>query len=265
MSGSRSLRERIAGQSAMSDVVLAQRSAPERSQAARFFGVSPLTPESRSAYTGALGELLVGDILDNLGPSWDILHDLPLGDTLLDHLVIGPAGVFAIHVTNALDRDVVVDGDALFISGEPQGDILDAKHGAEAAAQALSDAAGSQIRVRPLLVVVEPRRLSVRVPAAAVRVIPSYQLDRVLDRAPRTLDGASVAAISDVADLAATWPAAVDCPLDIPHLHRDFALVRAEVRGALVRRVIWGTLGIAVLYCSVWALIASLVSAVIAS
>jgi hypothetical protein len=265
MAVSRSLRARIAGQSAMSDVVAAQSAAPTRGVVARAFGVNPLAPESRTAYNGALGELFVGDMLDNLGPAWDILHDLPLTDRMLDHLVIGPAGVFAIHVTNALDRDVVVDRDTVFISGQPSQAISDARSEAHAASELLSEATGGTVRVRPLLVLVEPRRFSVRVPAASVRVIPSYQLERTLTRAPRTLDGAHVASVSDFADLATTWPAHSDPEDDVEHLHQEFALVRAQVRQAFVRRVAWGVAGIIALYGVVWALVATVISIAIAN
>ncbi|CAN5260130.1 hypothetical protein BH11ACT4_BH11ACT4_13660 [soil metagenome] len=268
MAGSRSLRERIAGQSAMSEVVLAQASAPARSLPARVFGISPLTTASRDSYNGALGELLVGDVLENLGPNWDVLHDLPLGaaldcDQVLDHLVIGPAGVYAVHVSNFTDKDVVIAGDQLLVAGDSHDDITRAKGEADAAAELLSAASGSPVRVRPLLVVVDPRRLVVRVAAAGVRIIPSSQLDRFLSRGARTLSGTEVARISDLADLATTWPAAPLPRLDVEGLHRQFAVVRGEVRRALLRRVLWGTLCIGIIYISVWMLVASAVTAII--
>jgi len=268
MSGSRSPRERIAGQSAMSDVVLAHTAAPARSLAARVFGLSPLTAQSRVSYNGALGELLVGDVLENLGTNWDVLHDLPLTpsdncDSVLDHLVIGPAGVYAVHVSNFTDKDVVIVSDLLLVGGEAHDHIRAAKARAAAAAELLSAASGSPVRVRPILVVVDPRRLSVRVAAAGVRVIPSWQLERFLSRGARTLTGTEVARISDLADLATTWPAAPVPHFDVQGLHRQFAVVRGDVRAALLRRVLWGTLGIGLLYAAVWTLVASVVSAIL--
>ncbi|MEP6481230.1 MAG: nuclease-related domain-containing protein [Rhodoglobus sp.] len=273
MSASRSLRERIAGQSAMSDVVLAQSAVPARSGLARVFGSSPLTATSRASYNGALGELLVGDVLENLGSNWDVLHDLPLRESdegepstcehILDHLLIGPAGVFAVHVTNFTDRDVTVVGDQLLVGGEVHHDI-DCAHAQAAASEAiLSAASGSPVTVFPLLVVVEPRRVNVRVAAVGARVIASYQLDRFLSKAPRTLSGTEIARISDLADLATTWPEAPDPSLDVQNLHQRFAVVRNQVRSALLRRVLWGTAGVAIVYSAVWLLVASLVSAII--
>ena len=74
------LRGRIAGQSAMAAVIAAQQPRAPRCSCASI-GISPLTAEGRAHYRGAVGELLVGSILDHLGHSWDILHGVPLGDT----------------------------------------------------------------------------------------------------------------------------------------------------------------------------------------
>ena len=262
MSRSRSLRERVAGQSAMAEVVDAQLSADARGPFARFIGASPLVPSARHAYRGALGELMVGDVLDNLGQRWDVLHDLPLARGVLDHLVIGPAGVFAVVAANYSDRDVVVDGVTLLVTGEPMDDIARASQYADAAASLLSQAAGERIRVRPLLVVVDPRKLVVRQPSHAVRVVASRELERVLSRAPRVLSGGQVAAISDLADLETTWPAPPSADLDTGRLHRDFASVRREVRSALLRRVLWIVGAFVVAYVVMVTMVATLVTSV---
>ena len=47
---------------------------------------------------GAAGEELVGAILDDLGPAgWLTLHDVALGRGNIDHIAIGPAGIFTIE------------------------------------------------------------------------------------------------------------------------------------------------------------------------
>jgi hypothetical protein len=79
------------------------------------------------------------------------------------------------------------------------------------------------------------------------------------------LDGAHVASVSDFADLQTTWPDIADSADDIEHLHREFALVRAQVRQAFVRRVIWGIAGVIALYGVVWAVVATVASIVVAT
>lgn len=259
----RSLRDRVAGQSAMRDVVLAQSVASPRSLLARVLGLNPLTPLSRLSYRGALGELLVGDVLENLGQRWDVLHDLSLGDRVLDHLAIGPAGVFTVHTANYSDQEVVVDGNALIVDGEVCDDVDEAMDEAEAASRFLTEATGTPVKVRPLVVVVDPKRLSVKAPAAPVRVVASYQLERMLTRALTTLNGTEVALISDHADRPTTWPSAEAPTLDTQQLHRDFADVRADVRSALVRRILWTAVGIGMLYAVVLVLVSTMVSVIV--
>jgi hypothetical protein len=263
MPENRLLRERVAGQSAMCDVVRAQASAPPRGLAQRIFGFTPLTASSRARYRSALGELLVGDVLENLGQHWDVLHDLPLSETVLEHLVIGPAGVFAVRTANFGAEEAVIDGPSLVVAGETHDAIQRAAADAGEAAAILSAAAGESVRVRPLLVVVEPKRLAVKRAATGVRVLASWELERMLTWAPRTLSGDDVARISDLADLVTTWPDSDALDLDTQKLHHDFAGIRAEVRTAVGRRVLWAVAGIAALYCLVWGLIGSFVSLVV--
>lgn len=261
----RSLREHVAGQTAMCAVVSAQADAPPRSTFQRIIGVSPLTPESRRSYRGALGELVVGDILENLGPVWDVLHDLPLGARLLEHLVIGPAGVCAVRAVNATDADVVVDGDQFIVGGDPRSDIPESIEDASTTARFLATAAQSPVRVQPLLVVVDPTKLTVKRPASGVRIVASSDLHRFLARAARTLTGEDVARISDLADLQSTWPSGGSDRLDTQKLHRDFTVIRADVRTALARRIGWSAAGIGLLYGLVWGVIATLVGTIMAS
>ncbi len=260
MAPTRILRDRVAGQSAMHQVVSAQEFAQPQSSIARLFGFSPLTLQARARYRGALGELLVGDVLENLGHRWDVLHDLPLGHSSLDHLAIGPAGVFTVHTANCNGVDVVVDADALIVVGETRDDIPIARAEAEEVAQILSAAAGRPIEVRPLLVVVGARRMIVKAPVGDVGIISSSDLEKALCAAPQALSGDEVAFISDVADLDATWSIAGEDILDTQKLHRDFSVIRAQVSTALIRRVVWAAAATTAVYISVCIVIATLVS-----
>lgn len=283
MHQSRILRERVAGQSAMAAVVGAQEGARARGLVARVFGISPLTTAARVHYRGALGELLVGDVLENLGPTWDVLHDLPLGDSVLDHLLIGRAGVFTVRAANYGRNDVALDGSGISVAGEARDDVARAAAEAAEVSRLLTGAAGRPVTVRPLLVVVAPLRLLIKSPAADVRVMSSRDLEGVLARFPRTLTGEEVAHVSDLADLESTWPAAGlagrpgSAPqpsgtgrpetqlLDTQKLHRDFGTIRTAVNEALVRRILWAAAATIVVYVSVCSIIAAFVSVVVAS
>jgi hypothetical protein len=71
----------------------AQAGVPRRSRAARVFGRSPLSEDSRPWYLGALGEVQVAERLAKLGPDWTVLHSVPIGErgSDIDHVVLGPA------------------------------------------------------------------------------------------------------------------------------------------------------------------------------
>ena len=265
MSAGRGVRDRVAAQSAMATVVALQHGAAPRGPLARTLGVTPLRPEARVPYQEALGELIVGDILDSLGPWWDVLHDVPLDGTTLDHLVIGPAGVHAVSVVHHDERDVVVDDSVVVVAGEPTDDLARAARRAASAAERLSDAAGEAVRVIPVLVVVRPRRLIERRRPVNVRVVAAHQLEQHLHRARRVATGDEVARWSDLADREQTWQTPSACATDVRELHRAFGRVRAEVTAAGLRRASW--LGATVLAGSmaVWALVATAVSAVMAS
>lgn len=253
MPQSRVLRERVAGQSAMAHVVAVHSAGAPRTPLAAWFGRSPLPPGSRASYRAAVAELVAGDALEGLGPSWDLLHDLPLTDGLLDHLAIGPAGVFAIRTMHADGSEVVVAAEGLAVAGEPSADVALA----QAAAAEVSATLGAP--VQPLVVVVGARRLSRR-GDAGVLVLASAELWRMLGRAPRALSGDEVARLSDLADLESTWPRAGAGALDTQALHRDFAVIRAQVNQARGRRALWAAAGFGLAYGAVWSLIAALVS-----
>lgn len=259
MPSSRILRDRVAGQSAMCDVIRAQAEAPPRGLARRILGFSPLTAASRRSYRSALGELLVGTVLGDLGPRWDVLHDLPLRESVLDHLLIGPAGVFAVSAANCGGDEVIIDGETLVVAGQRGGDIGMADAQAREVEHILTRAVGETVRVRPMLVIVNPKRLAVNSHPSTVRVIESAELERVLTRTAATMTGEEVARVSDLADLDATWPREIaGDPEDTQQLHRDFGTIRGEVRVALGRRTLWTLAALGVVCGVIWALTATL-------
>lgn len=256
-------RTRVAGESAMCAVVDAQRDAPPRGMLARVLGFSPLTRAARASYRDALGEIIVGDRLDGLGRHWDVLHDIPHPGGMLDHLVIGPGGVFTVRTLNADGAEVVVDGDALRVGGAPSDEVLAARADARAAERLLTAAARSRVAVRPILVIVQAARLLRRASPDAVRVVAADHLATAITSAPRTLDGAAVARVSDLADRAATWGAGTEAGSE--GVHREFSVVRESVRRAALVRTVWGGVAFALLCVLTWALTASIITSAVAT
>jgi hypothetical protein len=244
MSARSSLRGRIPGQAAMTEVLAAYASSVPRSRLGRLIGQHPLSPEHRPLYRAAIGESLVGDMLDTLGTRWDVLHVVPLdGAKDIDHLVIGPPGVFAIVTENYPGSEVRVDGDALTVGGRQFEEIACARQLGDQASRLLSAAAGRPVTVSPMLVIVSPTRLSLRRPPAGVTEVASKHH---LERLHRTLGGAEVASISDAAERDTTWQAAPAPVQDVQQLSRDFGALRRKVDEATQLRVLWGVVGFAI-------------------
>ncbi|NEM90379.1 nuclease-related domain-containing protein [Galbitalea soli] len=265
MSDGHALRARVPGQSVMSDFVSTQRQATPRTRVQRLFGRSPISGENRVRYRGALGELLVGDALDHLGPEWDVLHAVPAYGARpdegyeIDHLVIGPAGVFTILTKNHPGEEVWVGGNTMTVAGVREEHIDTARAEARSAAALLSAAAGHPVEVHPVLVMVNPTKFQVREQPDGVTVLTSRQLVRWLLKADRVLSGEQVASVSDVADRPSSWRTPSVATQDTEQLHRDFAEFRSEVTIATRRRLLWASLAFVGVCLAVWASVAVIV------
>ncbi len=123
---------------------------------------------------GATGEEQVGGVLDGLaGDGWHVIHDASLGHGNVDHILIGPAGVFTVE-TKSHPGPVRV--------GRVHGATLSQ---AQAQRKAIERVTGE--RVEPLIVF---SRAWVDKPLArrkGVRVAPARMLAGYLERHPVTL------------------------------------------------------------------------------
>lgn len=248
------LRGRIAGQSAMAAVIGAQVHHVPRGRFARTIGLSPLTAAGRAHYRGAVGELLVGSILDHLGHSWDILHGVPLGESSLDHFALGRAGVFALSVVNCQGDDVAINGDELVIAKTVSHAISDARTAAHRVAAALSAAMGSAVAVVPVLVIVEPVKVAKLELPADVHIVTSMQLEQWLLTAPARLTGEEVALLSTVAESSMTWPAPQQSTIASRTITREFVRIHHDVRQASARRFVWVVVALVGTFLWVWSL-----------
>ena len=114
------LRLRAPASAVIAEALRVQADAAPRSAAARFLGRTPLSPESRSWFLGAIGELEVGRVLDRLGDEWLVIHAVPVGaaGSDIDHVVVGPAGVFTINSKYHEGMKVWVGGKTLMVNGQ---------------------------------------------------------------------------------------------------------------------------------------------------
>ena len=92
------LGPRPAGYSVVLECLSLQGQAISRSKLKRILGFQPLHPDAINWFTGAIGKIQVGRLLNQLGLEWTVLHAVPVGirGSDIDHVLIGPVGVFPV-------------------------------------------------------------------------------------------------------------------------------------------------------------------------
>jgi hypothetical protein len=204
------LRHRVPAQSLI--VELAKR----RAAAAPPLGMSranrrpPITDEERPWFVGALGERHVASVLAGLGPEFRVLHSVPVGkgDSDIDHVVVGPSGVFTINTKHHPGKKVWVGGRGMLIAGHKVPHLRNAGYEARRAEKLLSSATGLTVPVTGIVVVVGASQLTIRrAPEAdGVRllVVHDTQLLKALQTRPE-FSPEQVQRIADAASVASTW------------------------------------------------------------
>jgi hypothetical protein len=240
--------------SVIGECLRVQASVPSNNAAQRLFGVSPLGREAEPWYIGALGELEVARRLDSLGPGWYVLHSVPIGTGAsdLDHVVIGPAGVFTINTKHHRGQNVWVGAKRILVTGQRTDHVRNAGFVARRASKVLSAAMRSLVDVTPVVAIVGARRMTVRERPSDVVVLHDHELVRWLQRHPVTLTPEEVQHVATVAAQPTAWQRmpeadAVD--------HAAFDRLRSAVDRARRRRQLWGVVlvaAISVTFVVVW-------------
>jgi hypothetical protein len=140
---------------------------------------------------------------------WRYLHSVPVGSrgSDIDHVLIGPAGVFTINTKNHRGSNIWVGGNTFMVNGTRQHYIRNSRHEALRAGRLLSQACGFPVAARGVIAVVDPRSLTLKERPADVEVTTRVQLSRWLARQPQVLDPNQVDDIFRVARRSSTWNA----------------------------------------------------------
>jgi hypothetical protein len=232
----------IAGQGAVIEFLRVQSAVPGRSALARIFGVSPLVPESRTWFEAATSEMAVGEELARLDPEWLVLHALPVGvSSDIDHVVVGPGGVFIINTKSHPGQAVWASQRAFLVSGMRYPYIRNMEYEMGRAERLLSAAAGAAVEVAGVLAVVSARSITVRDKHRDVTVLPAAAVVPWLRERPRVLSPGDVSRIGGAARRDSTWYRGARPAGDRDELRARFAAHRAEVRRAWRLQVAWAT------------------------
>lgn len=243
LGGDLDLRDRPAAASVITECLSAQSAITPRGAVARFFGVSPLTDESRPWYLGALGEIEVARRLGALDAGWLVLHAVPIGSgsSDIDHVVVGRGGVFTINTKFHEGKDIWIGGKRILVGGQRTDHLRNARFEATRAAQFLSEATGHAVGVTPVLVFVGARRITIRERPDVV-VLRERELVRWLRKRAASISAEALGSVITAAADASTWHRD---PTFLPVDLASFDELRTDVRRARGRRAAWALAGLA--------------------
>ena len=133
------LSQNRAGQAVRERAVELRSEAPVKTFVARVFGVQT---DERAYRVGADGEEEVAWRMRKLGDCWHVLHSVPVGekDSDIDHVVIGPPGVFTLNTKNHSRKKVWVAEKAFMVSGQKTNYLRNSRHEAARASKLLTTA-----------------------------------------------------------------------------------------------------------------------------
>jgi hypothetical protein len=176
-----------------------------RSRLARFLGVH--TGECASN-RGADGERVAGWWLGRLPEGWHVLNNVPVGESgaNVDHLVLGPSGVFTISTKNLTGKVWV--GPKSILHNRRRTDFLpQASAEALLVSRLLSAAVGRPVEVRGVLAIVCDD-WTVKQRPAGVYVDATRGVKDWMVRQPTTLRTSDVIVLAAAASKPETWTVA---------------------------------------------------------
>ena len=191
------------GAAARRRAVELRRSRPVGTGVARVFGIHT---QERAFRVGADGEELVARRLGKLGRDWHVLHAVPIGSrgSDIDHVVVGPAGVFTLNTKHHPGKSVWVSERSFMVEGQRTTYLRNSRFEADRAARLLSSACGFGVAVEPVIVVIAAK-LTLRSAPSDVHVVAGKEIARWLTRRPTVLTPEGVGEIFGHARRASTW------------------------------------------------------------
>lgn len=187
-------------------------------------GATTPREQQRTWRRGAIGDARLAGCFEKLGPEWRMLHAIAVGNggRDIDHLLIGPGGVYTINSQHHAAKTVCLGGDTLLVNGQRVHHVRASRDEAAAASRALTDAVGFDVPVMGVVVIRGDRRFDVRHQPSdpSVHVTTPRASVRWLKRREVQWTSWGIDRIYEVTQRSSTWVA-----------------VPAEGSGSLTRRV----------------------------
>jgi hypothetical protein len=178
--------------------------APVLNFVARVLGVKT---DERNWRVGAKGEEMVAKELQKLGPHWRVLHAVEVGNrgSDIDHIVIGPAGIFTLNTKRHPGGRAWVADRAIQVNRQRTDYLRNSRYEGARASRLLSTAHGTPIEARPVIVFVDLHKFDVKQQPPDVHVTTRKRLVGWLEALPIVWDSATIEAVFNTARLSTTW------------------------------------------------------------
>ncbi len=165
----------------------------------------------RAAHAAAKQEQRISDELADLPAGWFIQNsfaplDVGGDDHHIDHLVVGPGGVFSIHLEHQPGARVWVSEHKVTINGRDTEDLRTARFEARYAGGLLTDACGFNVTVQSVLVLIDAATVQTLSCPAEVHVRTQHDIRDWLCKQPSRLDAGTVRAVIECVRRVHTWP-----------------------------------------------------------
>ena len=245
------MRQRLPAQSVMEVLLLEQDLVQPRSLLSRVLGRSPLGAQSEPWFVGAQGELAVARMLADLPRQWTVFHALPrtVRDRGVDHLLVGPAGVFAVTTRTYVGQKVVISHRTMTVGHTKHADIRDAESDALRLTRVLRGHMALRASVRPVVACVRVKSITIHEKPAQVKVLTAPELRRWLLSLPPVLGPDERQALVTVIDDPDTWDALPSIEPDA--LRERYLRLTDEVGHARRRRRGLGIVGSALVLAGI--------------
>jgi hypothetical protein len=196
------------GQAAREQAIAHREAMREHSKAGTFLArVFDVKNDERAWRVGADGEEAVAARLASLEPDgWRVLHAVNVGSrgSDIDHVAIGPGGVYTLNTKAHLGHRVTVYEHAILVDRYTKPYLWKSRHEAGRATQLLTQTCGFAVTVTPLIVVLCDA-LTINKQPADVQVVGRRDIALWLRKRPVVLTTEEVNAIWEHARRSTTW------------------------------------------------------------
>lgn len=166
--------------------------------------------DERAWRIGADGEQAVAEQLAKLGPAWHVLHAVRVGErgADIDHVLIGPPGVFTVNDKHHPNASIWVSGDTFRINGYRVPYVRNSRHEARRAARLLTEQVGFPVTAIGLIAVMGAHKgftIKKQPEDGAVVIVQRKRISQYLQALPPRLGVGEIGSIFEVARRSTTW------------------------------------------------------------